>query len=103
ATLATDLRRHLADLPLCAAPNRSLAERWRKWRRRRPLDLPLASLLLASLAAGCLLLGHVNRQTRKAETALVEGQVQLQDHRYSVARETFRHGLALLEDLPGSA
>src|SRR5262249_31050475 len=39
AGLAEDLRRHLADQPLRGAPNRSLAERWRKWRRRRPYQL----------------------------------------------------------------
>jgi serine/threonine protein kinase len=33
--LAADLRRHLADLPLRGVPNRSWAERWRKWRRRQ--------------------------------------------------------------------
>ncbi|QJW98761.1 serine/threonine-protein kinase [Frigoriglobus tundricola] len=32
ALLAADLRRHLADLPLKGVPNRSLAERWYKWR-----------------------------------------------------------------------
>src|SRR5262249_51348664 len=39
-SLAADLRRHLNDLPLRGVPNRSVVERWRKWRRRRPLDLP---------------------------------------------------------------
>ncbi len=39
AALADDLRRHLANLPLREVPNRSLAERWRKWRRRRPTSL----------------------------------------------------------------
>ncbi len=36
ASLADDLRRHLADLPLRGVPNRSWPERWRKWRRRHP-------------------------------------------------------------------
>src|SRR5262249_33588638 len=34
--LATDLRCSLMDLPLQGVPNRSLSERWRKWRRRKP-------------------------------------------------------------------
>src|SRR5262249_14287405 len=42
ASLATDLRRHLSDLPLLGDHNRSLAERWRKWRRRRPHALTVA-------------------------------------------------------------
>jgi len=33
AALASDLRRHLADLPLHGVGNRSLRERWGKWRR----------------------------------------------------------------------
>ena len=32
--LAGDLRRHLMHLPLKGVSNRSLPERWRKWRRR---------------------------------------------------------------------
>jgi len=34
AALAADLRRHLEDLPLAGVRNRSLVERWQKWRRR---------------------------------------------------------------------
>src|SRR5262249_5058799 len=34
--LATDLNCYLADRPLRGVGNRSLAERWRKWKRRRP-------------------------------------------------------------------
>src|SRR5262245_43020251 len=47
AALAADLRRHLADEPLRGVRNRSLAERWRKWRRRRPAALLWAGLTLA--------------------------------------------------------
>jgi hypothetical protein len=36
ASLADDLRRHLNDLPLRGVANRSLSERWRKWRRGQP-------------------------------------------------------------------
>ena len=41
--LADDLRRHLTDQPLAGVRNRSLAERWRKWRRRRPSTLRAAA------------------------------------------------------------
>ncbi len=47
ADLAEDLRRHLQDLPLRTAPNRSAKERWRKWQRRNPLVI---GRLLFSLA-----------------------------------------------------
>ena len=37
--LAADLRQHLASLPLRGVANRSLVERWQKWRRRKPQSL----------------------------------------------------------------
>ena len=43
--LAGDLRRHLMHLPLKGVSNRSLPERWRKRRRRRPATYPLALIL----------------------------------------------------------
>src|SRR5205085_8810760 len=61
AALAADLRRHLADLPLRGAPNRSLRERWRKWRRRRPYS-PLWAGLLVALAAVTVTLGAAVRE-----------------------------------------
>jgi serine/threonine protein kinase/Tfp pilus assembly protein PilF len=99
--LARDLRRHLADLPLHGVVNRSLTERWRKWRRRRPLTLPLLGLTLAGLLGAGFLAAHVARQTDKASAALVEGQRQLEQQRYVEARATLEHGIALIEDLPG--
>ncbi len=51
ALLAEDLRRQLNDLPLRGVPNRSLAERWTKWRRRHPAGLMQVSVRLAALAA----------------------------------------------------
>jgi tetratricopeptide (TPR) repeat protein len=100
AALAADLRRHLADLPLRGVANRSLAERWRKWQRRRPFVVPLCTLLLGALAAGGAFLVHVERQSLKADAALREGQDHLQNQRYAEAADSFRHGLALVEDLP---
>jgi serine/threonine protein kinase/tetratricopeptide (TPR) repeat protein len=100
ADLAADLRRHLADLPLAGVANRSLAERWRKWRRRRPHALPALALLLAALAAAGLGLAHVNRQGDKARAACRQGQEHLDRRRYAEALDAFGHGLALAEDLP---
>lgn len=56
AAVATDLRRHLNHLPLLGVPNRSLRERWRKWRRRSPQGLLWIGLLLALFAGGIPLL-----------------------------------------------
>ncbi len=60
--VAADLRRHLADLPLHGVRNRSLTERWAKWRRRRPLALPAAAVVAAALAlAAGLAAGRFDR------------------------------------------
>jgi len=100
ADLAADLRRHLADLPLRGVANRSPAERWRKWRRRRPYALPLLGLLLAGVAAIAFLGANVTRQTRTAEAAWRQGEEHLRQQRYAEALEAFHHGAALTEDLP---
>jgi tetratricopeptide (TPR) repeat protein len=98
--LAADLRRHLANHPLQGVANRSPAERWRKWRRRRPHALwPLVLLLLSAVAAG-LLGAHYILETRAAETVLHQGQDHLRQHHYDEARDAFRYGTALLSDLP---
>jgi tetratricopeptide (TPR) repeat protein len=101
--LAADLRRHLADRPLRGVANRSLAERWGKWRRRRPNALPLVALLLAGLVAGALLVGQVVRQGRAAEAAWRRGEDYLRRHHYSEALDVFKQGAALAEDLPFGA
>ncbi len=76
--LAADLRRHLAHEPLTGAPNRSLVERWRKWRRRRPHAVTQAGLLLffAALLTGGAGLAWVygDRQRQDAEAALAAGE-----------------------------
>src|SRR5262249_26892334 len=70
AAVAADLRRHLRDLPLRGVPNRSLAERWAKWRRRRPHALTQGLLALA-LAAGVAGAGTVGwLQVRQSATDL---------------------------------
>lgn len=103
AGLAADLRRHLADLPLRGVANRSWSERWRKWRRRRRHVLPLLILLFAVSTAGGFALVHFSRQSHKAQTALSEGQNYLDQHRYVEALNAFKHGIALVEDLPFGA
>jgi serine/threonine protein kinase len=50
ASLAADLRRHLTNHLLHGVPNRSLIERWRKWRRRRPSALRRGTLAVAVVA-----------------------------------------------------
>lgn len=98
--LAADLRRYLADLPLREVRNRSLAERWRRWRRRRPHDLPLLGMLAIALAGGAMLFVYANRQADKARSALQQGRLCLRAGHHAEALDHFRNGVALAEDLP---
>jgi tetratricopeptide (TPR) repeat protein len=100
AGLADDLRRHLADLPLRGVTNRSLAERWRKWRRRRPYASTLFGLALAVLVAAGLALAYVRHEARKGRTALEQGRESMQRGDYLAARDAWRRGLATVEGLP---
>lgn len=105
AALADDLRRHLTDLPLVGVPNRSLAERWHKWRRRRPNMIRSTGMFGVVAAAVMLLLAgawwQIRDRQQQAEHALRDGQAQLQSGRdYAQAVQTFEHGLALAESLP---
>lgn len=100
SALATDLRCHLADLPLRGVANRSLGERWRKWRRRRPYRPALFALALAVLAGAGFAWALVDREAHQARAALQKGQAHWQQHEYGPARESWRLGLALVERLP---
>ncbi|MCI0461235.1 MAG: protein kinase [Gemmataceae bacterium] len=104
--LAIDLRRHLADLPLRGVGNRSLSERWRKWRRRRPYTLALVGMLLVLvgmvLTMTNLLLLHASWQFREARAALLDGQEQLQKHQYALAERTLTRGWSRVAGWPRS-
>jgi serine/threonine protein kinase/tetratricopeptide (TPR) repeat protein len=103
ADLAADLRRHLANLPLRGVANRSLAERWRKWRRRRPYAQALLGLFLAVLVASTLGLAHTTQDHYKARAALREAQDHLAKREYGEAHSAAQRGLALVESLPFQA
>jgi serine/threonine protein kinase/tetratricopeptide (TPR) repeat protein len=96
AALAADLRRHLADRPLLGVRNRSPAERWRKWRRRRPHGVALAAMALAVfLAATAVALGavsHFTRAAREARAALTDGQRQMAKGDWEEAVATLERG-----------
>jgi serine/threonine protein kinase/tetratricopeptide (TPR) repeat protein len=104
AALAADLRRHLADRPLAGVRNRSVAERWRKWRRRRPHGLAVAGMLLAVLAAAgavtLVALAHVTRQAEEARAALSDAQAQTDRGEWEGAVRSLRRGLAAARGLP---
>jgi serine/threonine protein kinase/Tfp pilus assembly protein PilF len=90
AALAADLRRHLADLPLRGVANRSPVERWRKWRRQRPLALPLAALLAVGVAVASGAAKHIRRQADQARSALQHGADYVRARRYAEALESLR-------------
>lgn len=104
AALATDLRRHLSDLPLRGVANRSLTERWRKWRRRRPRALLLTLLLAVAsgVATGVAGVWWNNHRLHEyqAEQALVAGQEQLEGGQYADALRTLERGLEFANALP---
>jgi tetratricopeptide (TPR) repeat protein len=102
--LAADLRRHLAGLPLRGVRERSLGERWRKWRRRRPHALARAGLsaaaLLALLVAGLLGLALLAAERRDAERALAGGGELQRLGRYAEAERELAHGLEKVRAVP---
>src|SRR5438105_4144856 len=99
AALAADLRRHLAHRPLAGVRNRSPAERWRKWRRRRPHGVALLAMILAVVtAAAAATLGavsHFTRQAGLAHAALEDGRAQLAKGEWDAAIRTLERGLEL--------
>jgi tetratricopeptide (TPR) repeat protein len=103
-TLADDLRRHLTDQPLLGVVNRSLAERWRKWRRRRPATLRLAGIILIIAGAAAILLAatlsNLRDRRQQAQIAVSEGQRQLESQHFAEAVRTFERGLSLADRLP---
>ncbi|HEY1377809.1 MAG TPA: serine/threonine-protein kinase, partial [Gemmataceae bacterium] len=104
AALAADLRRHLAHRPLVGVRNRSLAERWRKWRRRRPHGAALAGMMLAVLtAAAAVALGavsHVADRIDRAGAALTDARGQMAAGDWDAAIGTLRRGRAAAGGLP---
>jgi serine/threonine protein kinase/Flp pilus assembly protein TadD len=106
AAVASDLRRHLDDLPLRGVPNRSWRERWGKWRRRRPHALVLGSMALIVLtalaASGMVAWSHVRWQLDEARAAMAQGQEHLRLGRFREAASNFQRGLDLAVNLPGN-
>jgi serine/threonine protein kinase/tetratricopeptide (TPR) repeat protein len=100
ALLAEDLRRHLTHRPLVGVRNRSLAERWRKWRRRRPQALLwslLVAVCLGAAGTGAALSARQAAQRRhEAVEALEQGRHEAGQRRYAEAVAAFDRGLGRL-------
>jgi serine/threonine protein kinase len=105
ASLAEDLRRHMADLPLRGVSNRNLRERWTKWCRRQPdrlfrvKTLVVASCSISAIVA-LLWLTFLAPRFRAASHALAEGRVLLDRRDYAEAARALTRGAALIEGLP---
>jgi serine/threonine protein kinase/Tfp pilus assembly protein PilF len=103
-SLADDLWRHLNDRPLRGVPNRSIRERWRKWRRRKPHLLPLLGMLVALLMATggalALMLDECYQRADDARAALDNGQKMLHKGHFADAASVFESGLSQLGSLP---
>jgi serine/threonine protein kinase/tetratricopeptide (TPR) repeat protein len=106
ASIADDLRRHVNDLPLRGVPNRSLAERWSKWRRRQPRGLSRGSAWAFAVAAVAIALfiarAYYHQRVSDIEADLKDG-VQLQaDRRFAEAARVLDRGLRRAEATPGA-
>jgi eukaryotic-like serine/threonine-protein kinase len=104
--LADDLRRHMADLPLCGVANRSLRERWRKWCRRQRYEFfRVKTILLASIVAvmiaALIWVAFLSPRILAARQALLEGKTLLNRRDYREAARALTRGAALIEGLPG--
>jgi eukaryotic-like serine/threonine-protein kinase len=97
AALADDLRRDLNDLPLRGARNRSLRERFRKWRRRHPGFLAWGVVgLLVLLAFGLALAASVavyRQRVEQIRLLLDDGRKDRAGGRFAEAIRALERGL----------
>ena len=100
--LATDLRRHIANLPLRGVANRSLKERWKKWRRRKPHSLSAWTVGLTALVViGCGSWFFYQDRLQTARSALDGAEQDLGQGEQGVALERLAAGLQAIRWLPG--
>lgn len=100
AALAADLRRHLAHRSLKFVANRSLFERWRKWRRRRPYALAAALAATGLLAWGFAEAGRARRAWLDAERELAEARAEIASGRLDRAQAAIERGAKLASEVP---
>ncbi len=104
SALADDLRRHLADQPLTGVGNRSMPERWHKWRRRQPNTMRIAGM--AAIVALTLVIGAAStwsqfmQRTREAEQWLLDARGQLRSSQPRDAVTSLERGVSLLQSIP---
>jgi serine/threonine protein kinase/Flp pilus assembly protein TadD len=103
-SLSADLRRHLSDLPLRGVANRSLGERWRKWRRRQPRALTrnvsLAIAVVAAVLALVLFRAGYDQRLQDIQSLHQDGKSALARHQFPQAIRTLTRALAVAERTP---
>jgi serine/threonine protein kinase len=91
---AGDLRRHLANLPLAGVANRSLIERWQKWRRRKPAALAVAVVAAAAILFVSWVVGLYYRdRVQSAEALLLESEREFNSRNYSISIRDAQAGI----------
>jgi serine/threonine protein kinase/tetratricopeptide (TPR) repeat protein len=102
--LADDLRRHRDNEPLRGVPNRSLVERWRKWRRRRPHALPMLVALVAFagavLAASLAVTANISDRRRQVQDHLASADKQIRAGLFPQAVITLLEAQQKVAELP---
>lgn len=102
--LAADLGRHLADEPLRGVRNRSLRERWAKWRRRSPHRLAqagTAAAVLLAVAAGTTAAGaYLADQAASARRLVARAVAEREAGRHGDALRTLDEARAIADRLP---
>src|SRR5262249_58967014 len=96
----------IIDLPLRGVPNRSMSERWKKWRRRRPEDLARKAAWSTALGSVAAVFGLVAvlvvHRVQEIQTTRDEAQVFCLHGQFPEAMHTLTHGLQLAAALPFS-
>ncbi len=101
AQLATDLRCHLANLPLRSVGNRSVVERLTKWRRRKPYAIALGAVAVAAALVVSIVAGLLYRdRVRGAEMLFAQSQRELANNQFEAAIADARSGNSSLRFFP---
>ena len=99
-TLAEDLRCQLHDLPLRGVRNRSLAERWAKWRRRHPGALAWGVTAAALVLAATVAFAAHRQRDAQVRVDLETGRSERLLGDFDKAIQSLGRGLSSLDKLP---
>jgi len=106
ASVADDLRRHINDLPLRGVPNRNLAERWSKWRRRQPRGLSRGAAWAFAVGAVAIALfiarAYYHQRLSDIEFDLKDGIQLHARRRFAEAVRVLDRGLQRAATTPGA-